>query len=178
VRRGYHRALATARHSLTVAASYFLPKRHIIKLLRKSAERGVETRLILPAHTDVPFYSTAVKYLYPRLLRAGVKIYEYLPSVLHAKVAVADGRWCSIGSYNLNDLSDLLSVELNIEVFDHAIARQLQAQLDEVIARDCREVDVNEYLNASWTARLKWKLYYLGILQSIRILHWFTDDRK
>jgi cardiolipin synthase len=178
VRRGYHRALANARHSVTIAASYFLPKRHIIKLLRKAAERGVATRLILPAQTDVPFYQTAVKYLYPRLLRAGVQIYEYRPSVLHAKVAVADGRWCTIGSYNLNDLSDLLSVELNIEIFDHAIASGLQEQLDAIIAHDCRRVDENDYLQASWTTRLKWRLYYVGILQSIRILHWFTEERK
>jgi cardiolipin synthase A/B len=177
VRRGYHRALVTARHSLTIAASYFLPKRHIIKLLRKAAARGVDTRLILPSQTDVPFYGTAVKYLYPRLLKSGVRIFEYLPSVLHAKVAVADGRWCTIGSYNLNDLSDLLSVELNIEIFDPALAGSLQDKLDLVIALECREVKPEEYLHASWFSRLKWKAFYLGIMQSIRILHWFTEDR-
>lgn len=178
VRRGYYRALASARSSVTIAASYFLPKKRIINLLCKAAARGVDTRLILPGETDVPFYHTGVKYLYPKLLEAGVKIYEYQPTILHAKVAVVDGRWCTIGSFNLNDLSELLSVELNVEIFDQDGAQELQQKLAEIIAQDCREVNLDEYLNAPWLVRLKWKFFYAIIVHAFRLVYWFAEKEK
>lgn len=178
VRRGYNRALSNARQSLTLASSYFLPKRKMIRLLCKAASRGVDTRLILPGYTDVLFYGTAVKYLYPKLLKCGVKVFEYQPTVLHAKVAVADDRWCTVGSFNLNDLSELLSVELNLEIFDEDVAEAFRQRLDDIIRQDCKEVSPDDYLNTSWLTRLKRKVFYLGILQSIRILHSFTEEGR
>ncbi len=178
IRRGYNRAIIGARRSLTLVASYFLPGRRMLKLICKAASRGVDVRLILPGQTDVLFYSTAVKYLYPKLLRCGVRIFEYQPAILHAKVAVADGRWCSVGSFNLNDLSDLLSVELNIEIFDQEVAGAFQEHLNQAILLDCVEANPADYLNAPWHASLARKLFYLGIIQSIRLLHWFTEERQ
>ncbi|MCB0571637.1 MAG: hypothetical protein KDC66_17825 [Phaeodactylibacter sp.] len=178
IRRGYNRAISSARKSLTVVASYFLPKRRMVKLLCKAASRGVEVRLILPGQSDVLFYGTAVKYLYPMLLKSGVRLFEYQPAVLHAKAVVADDKWCSIGSFNLNDLSELLSIELNIEIFDENVACAFQERLDEIMQRDCLEARAEDYLKASTFSRFKRKLFYLGIIQSIRLLHWFTEDNR
>ncbi len=112
------------------------------------------------------------------MLKNGISINEYTTTVLHAKVAVIDGEWCSIGSYNLNDLSDLLSIELNVEIMDTSIAQPFEQQLNTIIQQDCREVEGATYDRAFLLQRLWWSIYYFGVLQAIKLLYWLTDKKK
>ncbi len=174
IRRGYHKAIRLAENTLIIFAGYFLPKYNMLRLLEKAAERGVAVSLVLPKKTDAYFYNAAVKVLCEKLLDKGIKIYEYPLAIMHAKVAVVDNQWCTIGSYNLNDLSDLLSVELNIEISDSLIVSNFQTQLDTIIKNDCIELLQADLSKASRFYKWRWRIYYLGIIQSIRLLHWLT----
>lgn len=178
VRKSYYAAILKAKDTIILFASYFLPSLKLMRLLEKASARGVKVSIVLPEKTDVLFYQTAVKYLYKRMLKNGISIYEYTATVLHAKVAVIDGEWCSIGSYNLNDLSDLLSIELNVEIVDRSIVQPFQQQLRTIIVQDCREVEGKVYNRVFLLQRLLSSIYYFGVLQAIKLLYWLTDKKK
>jgi cardiolipin synthase len=85
-------------------SGYFLPGRNERRLLRLASMRGVDIKIVLAAESDASVFKKATQFLYDFILRNNIKIYEYLPSNLHAKVATVDGVWCTVGSYNLNHL--------------------------------------------------------------------------
>jgi cardiolipin synthase len=99
--RSYRLAFKHAHDHMIIFASYFLPGRLERKLLRLAGNRGVDIKIVLAAESDAPIFKRATSFLYEFILRNNIKIYEYLPSNLHAKVATVDGRWCTVGSYNL-----------------------------------------------------------------------------
>ncbi len=178
IRKSYYAAIPKAEKEIVVFASYFLPSLKFLRLLEKASARGIAVSIVLPEKTDVLFYQTAVKYMYKRMLKKGIHIYEYTATVLHAKVAVIDGKWASIGSYNLNDLSDLLSIELNVEIIDRSIVNTFQEQLKTIIQQDCRKVEDSAYTKVSLFQRLLWSTYYFGIRQALKLLYWLTDKKK
>ncbi len=102
----YRKALKYAEKSVVIMASYFLPGRKDRKLLKQASLRGIDVSIILPAESDVVVFQRATNFLYGFFLRNNIKIYEYIPSNIHAKVATVDGKWSTIGSYNFNHLSD------------------------------------------------------------------------
>lgn len=178
VRKSYYAAILKAENEIVVFASYFLPSLKLMRLLEKASARGIAVSIVLPEKTDVLFYQTAVKYLYRRMLKKGIGIYEYTATVLHAKVAVVDGEWASIGSYNLNDLSDLLSIELNVEIIDRSIVNTFQERLKTIIQQDCSKIEGAAYTKVPLFQRLLWSTYYFGILQALKLLYWLTDKKK
>jgi cardiolipin synthase len=121
LRSRYVRSLREARAQILLAHGYFLPDRKLVKVITQAAKRGVEVRLLLPGRSDVPFARAAMTNLYAQLLAAGVLIYEWTTSVLHAKAAVIDGRETLIGSFNLDPFS-LRNFETLVEVEDADIA--------------------------------------------------------
>ena len=121
IERVYLAALALAHDEIILANAYFLPGYRLRRLLKKAAARGVRVQLLVQGHTDHPFFQAAAR-LYRDLLVAGVPIYEYQASELHAKVAVVDGHWATVGSSNIDPFSLLLAREANIVVNDAAFA--------------------------------------------------------
>lgn len=178
VRKSYYQAFNKAHHSIVLFASYFLPNFKLLRLLENAAARGVSVKLVLPEKTDVRFYKTAVKYLYPRLLKKRIKIFEYSLTMMHAKVAAVDGLWCTVGSYNLNDLSDLLSIELNIEISNKFIARNFNEELEAVIQQDCHEVQPEAYKHPSIITKWIRRIYYVSVLYILRFIYWLSDKNK
>lgn len=136
IERDYLRAIAQARTEIIIANAYFLPGRRFRKVLRRAAERGVHIRLLLQGNSDHPWVQYASRGLYDQLLAAGIEIYEYQPSELHAKVAVIDGEWATVGSSNIDPLSLMLSREANVVVFDTGFAQQLRESLNDAIVRE------------------------------------------
>ncbi|MEW5967642.1 MAG: cardiolipin synthase ClsB [Pseudomonadota bacterium] len=130
IERAYLAALALAQDEILIANAYFLPGRRFRKLLVRAAARGVRVRLLVQGHTDHPFFQLAARALYRELLAAGVEIAEYHASELHAKVAVVDGHWATVGSSNIDPFSLLLAHEANVVVDDRAFAEDLRARLD------------------------------------------------
>ena len=107
--------LRHANRSITILAGYFIPGRRIRRLLRKATKRNVQIRLILPGISDVIIARKATKYFYAWMLRNNMQIYEWRKTILHGKITIVDDKWVSLGSYNINYLSDYRSIETNIE---------------------------------------------------------------
>jgi cardiolipin synthase len=117
-----------ARQSIYFAAPYYIPDTHLQRALVEKARAGVDVRLLLPgSHTDNWITRASAQARYQELLEAGVKIYEYQPTFLHAKFGVIDGRWSIVGSPNLNSRSRRLDEENAIGILDPAFGAQLQA---------------------------------------------------
>jgi cardiolipin synthase len=152
---------------MTIFASYFLPGRNERRLLRNASRRGVDIRIVLSAESDEPVVKRATNFLYDFILRNNISIYEYLPSNLHAKVATVDGNWSTIGSYNMNHLSDYGSVEMNADILDSQFGEQFEGLLQDIIKNDCRQVTFEEYIRRkTWLFQLTGWFSY----QMIRIM--------
>ncbi len=131
IERAYVDAIQMASERVEIMCPYFYPGRAFRRALRHAASRGVSVRLLLQGKADYRFAALAAQVLYDELLGAGVQVYEYTPAFLHAKVAVVDRHWATVGSSNIDPLSLLLNLEANVIVqdagFNAALALRFQA---------------------------------------------------
>jgi cardiolipin synthase len=125
----YLAAIAEAREEIIIANAYFFPGARFRHALRAAARRGVHVMLLLQGRVEYALLHYATRALYGPLLDAGVEIYEYHKSFLHAKVAVVDGRWATVGSSNIDPFSLMLAREANIVVDDLPFSQQLRRSL-------------------------------------------------
>ena len=175
--KSYRSALKHAQNRMTIFASYFLPGRNERRLLRNASRRGVDIRIVLSAESDEPVVKRATNFLYDFILRNNISIYEYLPSNLHAKVATVDGNWSTIGSYNMNHLSDYGSVEMNADILDSQFGEQFEGLLQDIIKNDCRQVTFEEYIRRkTWLFQLTDWFSYQMIRIMMRLM--FAHDAK
>jgi cardiolipin synthase len=154
IERAYRKAIAEAREEIIIANAYFAPGRKLRQALIHAARRGVRVRLLLQGRYEYFMQYHAVRMVYGVLLRAGIEIHEYEPSFLHAKVAVIDRRWATVGSSNLDPLSLLLAREANVVVVDTAFAKDLRARLVHAMEHEGRRVDPAVYAHRPWHQRL------------------------
>lgn len=155
----YLSAIQFAKKSIYITNAYFVPDRRIHHRLVAAAERGVDVRLILPGVSDVPVVKYASRYLYRYYLEHGIKVYEYQEKVLHAKTAVIDGIWSTVGSSNLDRQSLFINLELNAVVLDAAFG----AQMEKVFQKDlehCVRISLERYSRRSMSRFfLEWLAY-------------------
>ncbi|MDN5849317.1 MAG: phospholipase D-like domain-containing protein [Nitrococcus sp.] len=118
--------LENARNRLWVSTPYFVPDQHMQKRLTRAAQRGVDVRMLVPRKSDVQLARWASRAVYAKLLHEGVRIFEYLPRMLHAKIVVADGEWCMVGTSNLDYRSSHHNYEINLISADPALCRELE----------------------------------------------------
>lgn len=137
VSSSYIRMFGKARSHIRIMCSYFLPGRVIRRLLENAARRGVSITIVTAGFSDVRITKQAERWLYDWMLRNGIKLYEYQPTVLHAKMAACDSEWMTVGSYNVNNVSAYASIELNLDVHDADFTRGVEKTIDDIIARDC-----------------------------------------
>jgi cardiolipin synthase len=122
----YFLAIASARRTIELTTAYFAPRPMFVEALRAAAGRGVGVEILVPGpHIDKQLVRSAGRAVYARLLEAGISIYEYQPTMLHAKTLVIDGRWCSIGSANFDNRSFALNDEATLCVQSRRAAEQL-----------------------------------------------------
>lgn len=134
IERSYVDAIRGARRRVDIAVPYFYPGGAFRRALRQAARRGVQVRLLLQGKVDYRIAALAARALYDELRGRGVRIFEYTPAFLHAKVAVVDDDWATVGSSNIDPLSLLLNLEANVVVRDADFARTLAARLDQAFA--------------------------------------------
>jgi cardiolipin synthase len=128
----YVTAISFAEHSVHLTNSYFIPDEQTEKALTDAAERGVDVQLILPGVTDSKVALFAQRHHYARLLKSGVQLFEHSDSLLHAKTAVIDGVWSTVGSTNLDFLSLLNNDEVNAVV----LSKEFAGQMEEMFKKD------------------------------------------
>lgn len=142
----YFEMFRNARSHITIMCSYFLPGTIIRKLLSSAARRGVKIKVIIAGTSDIGLAKHAERWLYDWLLRNKIELYEYQPCILHAKVAVCDSKWATIGSYNINNISAYASIELNLDVDNAAFAGSMQQTLENIIQKDCLAITAEKYI--------------------------------
>jgi cardiolipin synthase A/B len=125
----YFLAIASAQRTLELTAAYFVPRPAFIEALCDAAERGVDVRILVPGtHIDKGFVRTAGRATYEELISCGVRIWEYCPTMLHAKTVVIDGAWSSVGSVNFDNRSFQLHDEVTLCVQSEEFAGLLSEQ--------------------------------------------------
>jgi len=134
IERSYVEAIRSARSRVDIAAAYFYPGRTFRRALRRAARRGVRVRLLLQGKIDYRFAALAARALYDELRAHGVRIFEYTPAFLHAKMALVDDDWATIGSSNIDPLSLLLNLEANVVVRDRDFALALGERFEAAFA--------------------------------------------
>jgi cardiolipin synthase len=139
IERAYIDGVLRARDRVDLVTPYFYPGRLFRRALIRAAQRGARVRLLLQGKIDYRFAALAAQVLYDELRSHGIRIFEYTPAFLHAKVALVDREWVTVGSSNIDPLSLLLNLEANVIVRDHAFADELSRRFDEAVAAS-REV--------------------------------------
>jgi cardiolipin synthase len=146
--------IAAARKTLYITNSYFVPDDDFRRLLAEAAQRGVDVRILTTSdETDVKWTWRAGRAHYEELLGAGVKIYEYQPTMMHAKTIVADGVWSTVGTLNFDNRSLVFNDESNLVTLDPALG----ARLDAIFLEDMRyskEMKLDEFRRRPWHQRV------------------------
>jgi cardiolipin synthase len=160
IERAYLAALRTSRREIVIATAYFFPGVRFRRALLSAAARGVKVTLLLQARVEFRLLHHASRALYGQLLAAGVTIQEYHRSFLHAKVAVVDGQWATVGSSNLDPYSFLMAREANVFVRDPVFASGLRAELAKMIEEGSRPVPRQDWAQRSRVAKaMSWVAY-------------------
>ncbi|HUP91152.1 MAG TPA: phospholipase D-like domain-containing protein [Solimonas sp.] len=158
----YTVAIACARREVIIQNPYFAPDDGVVELLAMMVKRGVAVHLMVPGKgTDSPFVRRAGRCLYEGLLRAGVRLYEFQPTLLHQKIVIVDGAWSHIGSTNFDSRSLALNEEVGVGLLDDGIAEQLKAAFEQDLERS-QELKLEEWTRRGVPARaLDWVAYRL-----------------
>ena len=150
----YFNAIKLAEKSVWITQSYFAPNEDFTELLCDTAKRGVDVRLLLPAKSDVGYLPLITRHYYDRLLKAGIKIYEYEPVMLHAKTAVVDGVWSTVGSANLDYRSFIHNDEANAVV----IGKHFGTTMETLFKQDMQQstlITLKNWRARPWVERIK-----------------------
>ena len=177
IEKAYRRAIGLARHDIVIANAYFLPGRKLRQALVHAALRGVRVRLLLQGRYEYFMQYHAARPVYRQMLEAGVEIYEYAESFLHAKVAVIDAQhdrpWATVGSSNLDPFSLLLAREANVVVADPFFAKRLREGLEEAMSTKSHRIMPQSLLERSQFQRaMDWIAFGL-----MRLAIWLTGNR-
>ncbi|MCP5278304.1 MAG: cardiolipin synthase ClsB [Thiobacillus sp.] len=160
IEKSYLGAIRHARLEIFIANAYFLPGLRFRRALVAAAQRGVRVVLIMQGYTDHPLYRAASRALYRHFLENGVEIFEYNATELHAKAAVVDARWATVGSSNIDPLSLLLAREANVVVHDRRFAMKLQASLEDVMRKGGHRIHRMAWRRIPWYSRAaSWLAY-------------------
>jgi cardiolipin synthase len=150
----YLQSFSAARQKLYISNSYFVPDETIRKVVVERAKQGVDVRILLPGEkTDArPIRQAGHKY-FEQLLEAGVKIYEYQPTMMHAKTVVVDGKFSVVGSSNMDVRSKELNQENVLAILDAGLARQIEETFFDDLKR-ARKIELAEWRKRGWVKKL------------------------
>jgi len=162
-----------AERRIWIASPYFVVSQKLRRVLRRAARRGVDVRIIVPGPlSDHPWVRYASRGYYSRLLHHGVRLFEYQPRFLHAKLQLCDG-WVSIGSSNLDRWNQHWNLDANQEVEDERFARQVAVQFEKDFVHSL-EIDYADWRIRPWRQRLlEWLSGHL-----VRLLEWLARTRR
>lgn len=139
ISEAYIQAVSEAKEKVIIVGSYFLPGRKLTNALLEASKSKVKIQLILSGVSDLPMTRRASCYLYSKLLKHNIELYEWNQSVLHGKAMVVDGSWSTIGSFNLNNLSSYASIEMNVGIESPAFATLFEVELQQILLQ-CQRI--------------------------------------
>jgi cardiolipin synthase len=169
IERTYRKAIADARQEIVIANAYFLPGGKLRRALIHAARRGVRVRLLLQGRYEYFMQYHGARPVFGVLLAEGVEIHEYSVGFLHAKVAVVDGRWATVGSSNLDPLSLLLAREANVVIDDASFAHELRSSLISAMEIHGTKLDAQAYAQRPLLQRFLDRLAF-GVMRLLLFL--------
>jgi cardiolipin synthase A/B len=150
----YVAAITQARRRIWITQAYFIPNREFLEALKQAARRGVDVRLLVPSTSDISLMVHASRHHYAPLLEAGARIFEYQGQVLHAKTAVVDGAWATVGSSNLDYRSFVHNDEANAIILGSSFGDEMERMfLDDV--SQATEILRHDWARRPWTDKLR-----------------------
>ena len=167
IQRAYLLALGRAKKSVLLATPYFAPGRKFREALIRAARRGVKVCLLIGVG-EFRMQDAVAHSFYPKLLAEGIKVVEYRKTQLHAKVAVVDDDWATVGSSNCDGLSLFLNQEANVVVRDPGFAASMRAHIEHGIA-DGVVVRLEDLKRIGWVRRTSYEIAYLLYKLTMRI---------
>lgn len=171
--RTYADMFVNAQNSIVIVCSYFLPGWKFRKLMAAAVKRGVSIKIVVAGPSDVMIAKHAERFLYRWVLQNNIRLFEYQKSVLHAKVATSDGKRMTIGSYNVNNISEYASIELNLDVRGKPFVTDVDAMLEKMIATDCLEITMENYLATTSRIRQLWQHLCYEVIKVVLYLFTF-----
>lgn len=160
--KAYALAMQEAKKSIHLTSAYFVPDRQTVDALTSAARRGVDVKIVVPGVSDVGLVVYAGHAYYDELLEAGVKIYQLKLAVLHAKTAVIDGKWSTVGSSNIDTRSFLHNSEINVIVMGDSFGSEMEKAFQEDL-RDSNLVTLEAWRHRPWANRMKeWAARVMG----------------
>jgi cardiolipin synthase len=153
MRQFYISALDQAQDSVKIVNPYFVPTPSVMKALKRCAERGVKMDIIMSSKYDVPLVPDVVYYNVRKLMKRGAHIWRYRPGFHHSKIMMVDGRYCTVGSTNLDARSLRFDFEINALIIDKDVTRQL----DDKFIEDTKKCDL--LTEEEYQSRSRWKRF-------------------
>lgn len=159
----YSTAISAAERRISISNSYFVPSDDSVSLLLAASKRGVNVRILVPGPiNDVPATKAGARTRFGELLRAGAKIYEYQPTMMHAKTMIVDGQFATIGSTNFDNRSFRYNDEIDLEVYDEEVAGRLERMFETDLTRS------RPYTYEQWLHRTIWQRFTEWVLMPVR----------
>lgn len=158
----HHTAICVARHRIWIQNPYFIPEPDAIDAFGAAVKRGVDVRVLMPATSgsDNPMVQHAGHRNFEKLLKCGVRLFEYPHTLLHQKIMTVDGVWCAIGSSNFDDRSFETNDEISLSVSDATLARRLDAIFEKYVQR-ADEIRLEAWQRRGWGHKLKDHAFYM-----------------
>jgi cardiolipin synthase A/B len=179
ISRSYLEMLKHADNRIMIMSSYFLPGRAIKRNIVAAVRRGVKVKLIIAGRSDVQIAKQAERWMYAWLFRHGIEVYEYTKNVLHAKISTYDGKWVTVGSYNLNNISAFASIELNLDISNGDFAVTAETALQKIIDEDCERVIEDEFEKKNHIIMQFWQWICYQLIQvSFFIFTFYFKPRR
>jgi cardiolipin synthase len=159
----YSVAISAAERTISLSNSYFVPNDDSVSLLLAASKRGVSVRILIPGKiNDVPVTKASARSRFGELLRAGAKIYEYQPTMMHAKTMIVDGVFATVGSTNFDNRSFRYNDEIDLEIYDEDVAGRLEQMFETDLTRS------RPYTYERWANRTLWERFTEWLLLPVR----------
>lgn len=178
INSSYLEMFRKADSQIIVMSSYFLPGIIFKQRLGRAAKRGVKIKLILAGISDVHLSKHAERYIYRWLLSHNIEIYELQKTILHGKLATCDGEFVTLGSYNVNNLSAYVSLELNLEVRNKEFAVSVNKELERIIKEECIRITEEECRHFNFIQRISQFTAYTAIRLMYFIFTFYFKQRN
>ncbi len=180
ITKSYLEMFKRAHSHVIIMSGYFWPARRLLKKMAYASRRNVKIKLILASRSDISIAKHAERYMYRWLFRNNIEVYEYQENVLHGKIAVYDNKWVTGGSYNVNNISAFASIELNLDVKNHAFAKTVNDRLEEIIEKDCVRITEANYSQNYNYLQKTWQTISYQIVHLIFFLFtfYFRQDKR
>jgi cardiolipin synthase len=177
IETAYMQAIEQAKYEIILAHAYFLPRLEFRHALINAAGRGVRVVLLLQGRVEYLLQHYASRALYGNFLDAGIEIYEYRIGFLHAKVAVIDRHWATVGSSNIDPFSLLLSQEANVVVMDEGFGSTLSKSLKQTVETDASRIFADNWRQQPMSVRLMCWLSY-GLVRLMMGISGYANENK